>query len=237
MDRRQSLKTLFLGTAGGAAALAGCRTETNADALAAAQPQADYFYGRTPQEKARDERIQSETFFREHELETLTVLADLILPASEFGGIREAKVPEFIEFMAKDMPAFQLPLRGGVMALDHRARERYGRRFVELDFADQKPLLDDMAFYDAEVPEAEQPQAVQFFDLVRGLTMTGYWTSPVGIEDLGYKGNGANLWDGVPQEVLDKHGVAYDEEWLAKCIDHDTRETIAEWDDEGNLIA
>jgi hypothetical protein len=58
----------------------------------------------------------------------------------------------------------------------------------------------------------------------------------MGIKDLGYKGNKPNVWDGVPQEVLDKHGVSYEKEWLAKCIDQSTRGDLAKWDEEGNLL-
>ena len=46
-----------------------------------------------------------------------------------------------------------------------------------------------------------------------------------------------NIQDGVrPQDVLDQHGVAYDPEWIAKCVDQSKRNVIAEWDDEGNLL-
>jgi hypothetical protein len=40
----------------------------------------------------------------------------------------------------------------------------------------------------------------------------------------------------VPQEVLDQHGMAYEEAWLAKCIDQKTRGNIASWDEQGNLL-
>jgi len=55
-------------------------------------------------------------------------------------------------------------------------------------------------------------------------------------KDLGYKGNNPGVWDGVPKDVLQKHGMAYDPEWLAKCVDQDKREITARWDDKGNLI-
>jgi hypothetical protein len=44
------------------------------------------------------------------------------------------------------------------------------------------------------------------------------------------------VWDGVPQDELDKHGLAYEPEWLAKCVDQSKRTVIAEWDDDGNLL-
>jgi len=71
---------------------------------------------------------------------------------------------------------------------------------------------------------------------MRNLVVTGYYTSKVGISDLGCKGNMPNIWDGVPQDVLDQHGVAYNPEWIAKCIDQSKCGIIAEWDENGNLL-
>ena len=67
--------------------------------------------------------------------------------------------------------------------------------------------------------------------------MTGYYTSRMGIDDLGYKGNLPNVWDGVPDEILKEHDVAYEPEWLAKCVDQSKREDIARWDEDMNLIS
>jgi hypothetical protein len=49
-------------------------------------------------------------------------------------------------------------------------------------------------------------------------------------------GNSPNVWDGIPQDVLDDHGMAYEEAWLAKCIDQSKRNETAVWDDDGNLL-
>jgi hypothetical protein len=165
------------------------------------------------------------------------VLCALILPAnSEFGSATDAGSPEFIEFMAKDYPAFQQRLRGGLMWLDHESNTRFSKEFKVLEEDRQKELLDTIAYYDYDTPSSKRPFEVNFFSLVRNLTLTGYFTSEMGIKDLGYKGNKPNVWDGVPQEVLDKHGVSYEKEWLAKCIDQSTRGDLAKWDEEGNLL-
>ncbi|MBL6667028.1 MAG: gluconate 2-dehydrogenase subunit 3 family protein, partial [Flavobacteriaceae bacterium] len=41
---------------------------------------------------------------------------------------------------------------------------------------------------------------------------------------------------GVPDEVLKDLDVAYDEAWLAKCIDQNQRNEVAKWDENGNLL-
>ena len=59
----------------------------------------------------------------------------------------------------------------------------------------------------------------------------------IGIEELGYVGNSPNVWDGVPQDVLDDHGLSYDYEWITKCVDQEKRNDTAQWDEQGNLIS
>ncbi|WGK63874.1 gluconate 2-dehydrogenase subunit 3 family protein [Croceiramulus getboli] len=238
MDRRNSIKALVLGTVAGGLALHGCKPEGEEAAVEAINIPENELFGRTPEEQEQIAELQAEQFFNDHELETLTVLSDLILPASDTAGsASEAGVPDFIEFMAKDYPPFQLKLRGGLMWLDHTSNTVFGAEFKSLTEAQQKEILDEIAFPDPKIPGNQQPPAVQFFSLVRNLTMTGYYTSKIGIEDLGYKGNQPNVWDGVPQEVLDQHGVAYEPEWLSKCIDQNTRGEIARWDADGNLLS
>ena len=234
MDRRESLKSIILGSLAGGLVVHGCApsTEEAQDLVTT-----ERHFGRTPEEKELIAKLNSEQFFNVHELATITVLCNLILPPVEqYGGIEEAEVSEFIEFMAKDIPELQLLLRGGLMWLDHKSNTEYQMEFKGATEEQQKQILDTIAFYDPYTPMQQQPLEIQFFSLMRNLTLTGYYTSKVGIEELGYKGNMPNIWDGVPQEVLDQHGVAYDEEWLAKCVDQSRRGIIAEWDEDGKLL-
>ena len=162
-------------------------------------------------------------------------LANLILPPNEHGNIEQAGVVDFIEFMVKDVPEFQVKIRGGLMWINNTCNSKFNNSFVKCTEEQQKTVLDSIAFPDMEADE--QVQEIQFFSLMRNLVLTGYFTSEVGIKELDYKGNMPNVWDGVPQEVLDDHGLSYDAEWLSKCLDPNTTGDIAQWDDEGNLIA
>ncbi|MDC6352733.1 gluconate 2-dehydrogenase subunit 3 family protein [Zeaxanthinibacter sp. PT1] len=237
MDRRKSLKSLFLGTVAGGLAIHGCKPEAEAVEEESAIQGYSYNYGRTPKEKELIMELENEVFFNEHELETIGVLCALILPANDkFGSATDAGAPAFIEFMAKDIPEMQTTLRGGLMWLDHKSNTDFNLEFKSADEAQQKQVLDAIAFYDPEIPMSEQPLEIQFFSMMRNLTLTGYYTSKMGIEDLGYQGNMPNIWDGVPEEVLEQHGVSYDEEWIAKCVDQSKRGVIAEWDEHGNLL-
>ena len=233
MDRRDTLKSLLVGSLAGGMLINGCTPEAKKEIKKEESVVGDY--GRTPEEKELDAKLKAEQFFNEHELATIAVLCDIILPANgQFGSAIDAGVPEFIEFMAKDLPYHQLPIRGGLMWLEHKSNKQYGKEFKVCSNQQQIAIIDEIAYPDKAAPEVEQ--GVKFFSLMRNLTLTGYYTTKMGLEDLGYKGNAANVWDGVPDDVLEKHGLAYDEEWLAKCVDQNKRAEVAKWDDNGNLI-
>tara|TARA_R110000868_G_scaffold101854_3_gene280496 strand:- start:15 stop:734 length:720 start_codon:yes stop_codon:yes gene_type:complete len=238
MDRRNSIKSIILGSVAGGLAVHGCKPEDEAKAENTEVLQGySYKYGRTPKEKERIMELEAVQFFNGHELGTIAVLSDLILPSNDkFGSATEVGVPNFIEFMAKDIPGIQTTLRGGLMWLDHQSNTQFGTEFKSASEDRQKQLLDSIAYPDISVPENELPMEIKFFSLMRNLTLTGYYTSKIGLQDLGYKGNTPNVWDGVPEDVLKQHGVAYEEEWLAKCIDQNRRGIMAEWDENGTLL-
>jgi hypothetical protein len=50
--------------------------------------------------------------------------------------------------------------------------------------------------------------------MFRNFVATGFFTSAIGIKDLDYKGNVANVWQGSPQKVLDKLGVSYEDDGI-----------------------
>lgn len=239
MDRRKSLQTIILGAGAGATGLVftGCKKDDRTTVEENIASSAEKFFGRTPEELKLIEELNAEQLFNVHEMETIAILSTVILPPKEpHGGPIEAEVPEFIEFIAKDFPEMQNTLLGGLMWLDHKSNALFGVEFKSATTAQKKQLLDTIAFHDIEIPLEKQPLEIQFFHLMRGLTVTGYYTSKVGIADLGYKGNMPNVWDGVPEDVLEQHGVAYDPEWIAKCVDQSKRDITAEWDEFGNLL-
>jgi gluconate 2-dehydrogenase gamma chain len=80
-----------------------------------------------PEEVERENKIKAEKYFDEHEMATITVLADIIIPKDDkSGSASDAKVPEFIEFIVKDIPSHKLPMRGGLKWLDMQCLNRYG---------------------------------------------------------------------------------------------------------------
>jgi len=232
MNRRDSIRSLFLGSIAGGLALESCVTEPDIEIKKKIW---EYQYGRTPQEQAYDENLLAQQFFEKSEIIKIKRLANLILPPNENGNIEEAKVPEFIEFMAKDFPSIQTKMRGGLMWLDTHTNKKFGIDFISCSEDQQHQVLDKIAYPNPN--SNEQNQEVQFFSLTRNLVMTGYFTSEAGIKELGYMGNQPNVWDGVPEDVLKDHGMSYDKSWMPKFVNQSKRNDLAQWDEEGNLIS
>ncbi len=215
MDRRKYLKTLAVGSLGATALLQSCEPPKQEVAQAPA-----FTIDRTPDELIREQKLLSETFFDEHEMKTIRILVDIIIPKDEVSGsATDAKVPEFIEFIVKDMPDHQTPMRGGLKWLDIQCMKRFAADFASCNATQQIDMIDEIAFPEKAKPE--MLQGVAFFNLMRDLTATGFFTSEIGIKDLGYVGNKPNQWDGVPQDVLDQYGVKYDERTLAESVKFD----------------
>ncbi len=164
--------------------------------------------GRTKAEAIRDAKLANEKFFNEHELKTISVLCDIIIPAdSKSGSATQAGVPAFIAFMAIDQPSFQTPLRGGIKWLDRFANKKFGKDFVACASTQQLFIADEIAYPEKSKPETSQ--GISFFSLMRNLTATGFFSSQMGIKDIGYMGNVPNNWEGVPTDVLNQYGLSY----------------------------
>lgn len=202
MNRRESLKALTL-AATSTVLIESCTTTPPAPSTENA---AGTETGRQDFEKARDKQLLSSTFFDTHEMDTIAILADIIIPKDELSGsATEAGVPDFIEFIVKDEPQHQLPMRGGLRWLDVKCLDRYSNAFNKCTRQQQLEIVNEIAFPSLAKPEM-QP-GVTFFNKMRDLTAIGFYTSKMGIADLGYKGNTPNEWKGVPADVLKQYGL------------------------------
>ena len=218
MDRRKYLKTLAVSSVGAVTLLQSCDPKPTEAAKEIAAP--SFTIDRTPAELEREKKLLSEKFFDDHEMKTISILADIIIPKDETSGsATDAGVPAFIEFIAKDMPDYQTPLRGGIKWLDIQTLKRFNSDFASCTPQQQIEVVDEIAFPEKAKPEFKQ--GVSFFNTMRDLTACGFFTSEIGIKDLGYVGNRPNQWDGVPADVLAQYGVKYDERTLAESVKFD----------------
>lgn len=222
MDRRKSLK-IIAGTAlASGAALAGCNPgEEKKTEIATTEPV--FNLDRSPDElKHEKELLAMGRFFTDHEMATITVLGDIIIPKDEISGsASDAKVPEFIEFIVKDMPQHQTPLRGGLRWLDMQCFKNYDKSFVDCSELQRIDMVDQIAYPKKAKPEMKA--GVSFFSLMRNLTATGFYTSQIGVADIGYEGNKPNQWNGVPADILEQYKLAYSERELKECVNFDKK--------------
>ena len=146
-------------------------------------------------------------FFTPHEYQTVRLLVDLIIPADDrSGSATDAGVPEFMDFIMIDMPTRQTPMRGGLAWLDLECQERFDKTFLAASEAQRAEVLDDISTYGEIKPGLSHGQT--FFRSFRDLTASGFWTSKMGIKDLGYIGNTVvPEWTGCPAEALTQLGL------------------------------
>lgn len=214
MNRRDSLKALTIGTLSTGVLLNACKPkDQNAEVSDDKKGEQD----RPQNEIDRNNKLTAEKFFTEHEMATITVLADIIIPKDEkSGSASDAKVPDFIEFMVKDVPDHQLPMRGGLRWLDMQMLNRHANPFKDCTAEQQLAIVNEIAFPGKAKPEMQQ--GVAFFNRMRSLTASGFFTSKIGLDDIGYVGNKPNQWNGVPDDVLKQYGLSYTEKELKESI-------------------
>ena len=219
MDRRKSIKTLALTTLSAGLLVEACKTETK-KADTATQPAADGI-NRMAEEKEFEEAIKNKKkFFTADEMATITVLADIIIPKDEISGsASDAKVPDFIQYIVNEKTEYQTPLRGGLRWLDLKCLNLYGKSFTGCTNQQQIEMVDAIAYPAKAKPEMKQ--GVVFFNLMRDLTATGFYSTQIGWNDVGYKGNVPNQWNGVPDDVLKQYNLAYTEKELKECVSFD----------------
>lgn len=147
--------------------------------------------------------------FSPHQWRTIRILSDLILPADEqSGSASEAGVPEFIDdWLDWKKGNLLAEIQGGLTWLDMECNRSFHYDFADCSPARQKQILDRIAYPAKAAPE--DSSAVAFFNKLRDLVVSGFYTSQMGIRGLPYVGNEPQTgWSGCPEAVLAKLGVS-----------------------------
>ena len=217
MDRRKSLKLIATSAVAVPAVIAGCKTDDKKPGETK-KGDNEFALDRNADEiKYERSILAQEKFFTPHEMATITILGDIIIPKDEVSGsASDAKVPDFIEFIVKDMPQHQTPMRGGIRWLDLQSIKQFGKAFKDCSPEQQIQLVDQIAYPNKAKPGMKQ--GVAFFSLMRNLTTTGFYTSAIGVKDIGYVGNTPNKWNGVPDDVLKQYNLAYTDKEMKECV-------------------
>jgi len=139
--------------------------------------------------------------FNAHEYKTLQRLSDLIIPADDHSpGALAAGAADWIDFMSSNSPELREIFTGGMAWVDHDMQRRYSADFVDAKPDQQTAMLDLIGIEKNTAPE--NAAGIHFFHWARNLVLDAYYTSPIGIKELGYMGNTAVSEFHVPEEAL-----------------------------------
>jgi gluconate 2-dehydrogenase gamma chain len=132
----------------------------------------------------------------QHEFDTLKALCEIIVPGASKGG-----AAEFIDLLSSQNPDMATIYTGGIAWLDEEMRRRYHADFLAAKPDQKTEMLDQIAFRKNRTPELAP--GIKFFDWARRMTVDAYYTSAVGIKEVGYLGNRGMKEFKVPQEAID----------------------------------
>ena len=197
MERRDMMKllaTMPLGAwalSGSEVADAATHTHAVLEALESEQPPRPY----TPK------------FFQPLEWRTVRVLADIVIPRDErSGSASDAGVPQFMDFVMVTYASNQARMRDGLGWINAESRSRFGVPFPDATAAQRLAIVDDIAW--AAKAAKEHQAGVRFFNAFRDLTASGFFTSRIGVKDIGYMGNmPLSAWTGCTPAAEQHIGV------------------------------
>jgi hypothetical protein len=114
--------------------------------------------------------------------ETVIALAELIVPQTGTAGATKANVNRFIDAVIADAsPTDRQRFVDGLAWLDARSQRDAGAPFARATATQQTALL--TALSTTKAPTAEEQPGVEFFTAIKSLTITGYYTSEVGMRE------------------------------------------------------
>jgi gluconate 2-dehydrogenase gamma chain len=134
--------------------------------------------------------------FTKHYFLTLRRLGDLIIPGSPDAG-----AAEYIDFLASHNEDLATIFNGGLGWIDVYMGKKYSADFLTAKPEQQTALLDLLAYRKNATPETAAGQ--HFWVWLRNMVVDAYYTSPVGVQDIGFMGNKVLGSFSVPHEAVD----------------------------------
>jgi len=153
-------------------------------------------------------------FFTPDQYRLIERIAEMIIPADDVPGAKEAGVSEFIDFMvANRVPVSprgeirstadavrqgedaQVQFVAGIDWINARSKSEFKKQFLDCTPEQQSSLLEELAYKVKFKPTTESGR--EFFQLIRDYTVVGYYTSKIGLESLGYPGL-RTVWSRMP---------------------------------------
>ena len=193
MKRREMLRASVL--AGAAAALSPALTDAQSGAQSAAQQPSELTQAQSGVDASKDLSAAGwkPLFLDEHQNETLIDLSDLMIPATDTPGAKEALVNRYIDLvLAAETPETQRAFLNSLGYLDGESIRRYKAAFRYLSSDEQDLLLHALAYprnasnWTGEADRADPGHG--HFEALKGRIMTAYYSSQIGEKELGWDG-------------------------------------------------
>lgn len=134
--------------------------------------------------------------FSRHNFQTLRKLGEIIMP-----GSTDAGAAEYIDFLSSHNEELAAIFNGGFGWLDNYMRKTCGADFLAASEAQRTELVEKLAW--AKNQTAAVAPGVPFWTWTRNMVVDAYYTSPAGVKDIGFMGNGAMSTFSVPKEAVD----------------------------------
>ena len=129
-------------------------------------------------------------FLNPHQNETLIALAEVIIPATDTPGAKDALVNRFLDLLLSIEPAeSQREFSGALEAIDKESQNRFAKPFAELSLEDQIWLVKPWSYPAPEAPDPGEvsPAEAPFLSLKRRIAFA-YYGSEIGQKELGWDG-------------------------------------------------
>jgi hypothetical protein len=155
--------------------------------------------------------------FSDAERRAVAALCDLVVPAEgQVPAASAVGVPDFIdEWVSAPYPncvSDRSVIQEGLAWTEGESRKRFGVSFADATQPQRLALCEDIAAPSTPGSPLESPS--KFFRRFRNLTTAGFYTTPVGMKDLGYVGNvPLATFDGPPADLVAKLGLRDEVKW------------------------
>lgn len=172
LNRRQALRRLAAGAVGAAtspmwtdALIALARDHAHAQTATGTMSAAQW----TPR------------VFTPHQNDTVVALTELIIPQTDTPGAKAVNVNRFIDWVLSDAPTeHRDKFMNGLAWIDEQSTSRYQKDFVSASGEQQTAVLTRLA--DDANHTAEDASGVAFFQLIKSMTINGYYSTQVGLQ-------------------------------------------------------
>lgn len=153
----------------------------------------------TPAQRGEDDSKQladpnwKPAFLSEDQNETLIALSDMIIPATDTPGAKEALVNRYLDLVLTGESAeSQQNFLASLNYIDSESQRLFGKEFRSLTAGDQDDLLRPLAYpqrpsfwLNKDLPDP----GVEHFGRLKSMIAVAYYTSEIGERELGWDGS------------------------------------------------